>query len=335
MSNSKFPQYSNSAQTGSRGIRIVDSIVSDQLGWIFRPQEDQKDFGIDAQIEIVEQNNVLGRMIAAQIKTGDSFLRRKNEYGYIYKGEQKHLNYFLNYTLPVILILCDPKTENCWWCEIRAQDIDEAEAGWQITVPFTQTFDIQTKAMLAQLAGPAKDHLPELRRYWETNKVLLEGALLLITVPRTDIESGDITFALDSLHRISDSQKLAKKYKESIDLSVFGYEDDPRELYEIPEVRNWMQKLDKQFPYWLYFLSKETRSLAFIPLALCDFYIDRKLRIIEISNPCLSRYIEAHFPAMNEMCYFAGFDDIEIFELSTRVVTFFFSDYKPDPKYAR
>lgn len=58
---------------GDQGMRIVDRIVSEDLGWVFRDQT-RKDYGIDALIELAHSDRrVTGRMIAAQIKCGKSW----------------------------------------------------------------------------------------------------------------------------------------------------------------------------------------------------------------------------------------------------------------------
>jgi hypothetical protein len=88
MPSSKWPKYIKTARIGNKGVRIVENIVHDQLEWIFREQEGQKDFGIDAHIEIVDGDATLGRILAVQIKCGISFFREKDETGYIFHGEQ-------------------------------------------------------------------------------------------------------------------------------------------------------------------------------------------------------------------------------------------------------
>ena len=42
-----LPIASNEDQLGDQGVRTVDRIVSEDLGWVFRDQT-RKDYGIDA-----------------------------------------------------------------------------------------------------------------------------------------------------------------------------------------------------------------------------------------------------------------------------------------------
>src|SRR5258705_584389 len=170
-----LPTYSKTARTGDKGIRTVENIVCDQLKWIFKEQEAQKDFGVDAHIELLnDEGNALGRLIAAQIKCGKSFFRNKTTDGFVFYGQKRHLNYYLNYSLPVIVILCDPKTGECWWCKIDSLESEQTKQGWRITVPYAQRFDESSKARLLKLAGHAQDYMPALEHYWSGNQLLLQ-----------------------------------------------------------------------------------------------------------------------------------------------------------------
>lgn len=329
MSQPNFPKHTRAAQTGNKGIRIVENIVHDRLGWILREQEGQKDFGIDAHIELMNGDKVLGRMLAAQIKCGKSYFKSKNEDGYIYYGEQKHLNYFLNYSIPVILILCDPETEKCFWCEVDAVEMEETETGWQITVPFNQVFDASAQNKLAAIAGSAQDYLPDMQQYWFVNDLLQKYAemLLLVVDRHKHIEAGDISDVLNSLNRLFVKKKLTKKYKERVDISVYGYDEDPRALYEIPEVRSWFRQLDQKFPFWFYFLSKQGGGIKLITLSICNYtLLDNGQIMLDANN--FQHFMEDHFIAMNRICESLGFDEEEIFNLSQRVFSYYERDGK-------
>jgi hypothetical protein len=61
-----------------------------------------------------------------------------------------------------------------------------------------------------------------------------------------------------------------RDHLERVDLCVSGYDSDPRDPCEIPDVREWMAALDKAFPYWFAFLNKQSHSLGFVTCALCS-----------------------------------------------------------------
>jgi hypothetical protein len=115
-----FPQFSPSAKQGNRGVAIVNRIVDEDFGWLFKRNHEEHDFGIDGQIEVVTEGGaVTGQMLACQIKCGKSFFRETNRWGYVYRGETKHFNYLANYPLPVIIIICDPDVNEGYWMQFK------------------------------------------------------------------------------------------------------------------------------------------------------------------------------------------------------------------------
>lgn len=56
-----------SAKVGSEGLTHTRLAIEDELGWLFRDQPTE-DYGIDAHAEIVEGEDVRGRLLALQIK---------------------------------------------------------------------------------------------------------------------------------------------------------------------------------------------------------------------------------------------------------------------------
>ena len=92
-----LPIASNEDQLGDQGVRTVDRIVSED-----------------------RDRRVTGRMVAAQIKCGKSWFVEPTSdgSGWTYRGELRHLNYWLGHSLPVILVLCDPDTGDCYFTHV-------------------------------------------------------------------------------------------------------------------------------------------------------------------------------------------------------------------------
>ena len=71
----KFPKRPSTDKTAEIGINVVSTIFNDHFGWVFRRTHQEHDFGVDAFIDYVtDTGNVTGKFIAAQIKTGKSYL---------------------------------------------------------------------------------------------------------------------------------------------------------------------------------------------------------------------------------------------------------------------
>lgn len=156
--------------TERSGVIEVDRITVDELGWVFREQPTD-DFGIDAHLEIVDGDNATGRLIAIQIKTGASYFREENSEGYVFRGRIEHLNYWDNYSLPVIIVLCDRDKKLCIWESIDKSKVQViSEDTWKITVPKDKIFGGGSIRKLVELAGKQSKYE---RRF---NSLVLEKA---------------------------------------------------------------------------------------------------------------------------------------------------------------
>ena len=187
-----FPQYSNTAKLGEFGVRIVSKVISDTFGWLFKRNHQEHDFGIDGQVELVTNDGaVTGQMLAVQIKCGRSFLVEKNKWGFVYMGERKHLNYLLNYPLPVIICLCDPDCLRCYWVHFRQELTERTRSGWTITVPFDNILD-NSKEALNALVIPVRDCLGELEAYWKENEAISNSSIIIYALDETDVKAQEV-----------------------------------------------------------------------------------------------------------------------------------------------
>ena len=54
-------------------------------------------------------------------------------------------------------------------------------------------------------------------------------------------------------------------------LLISGYDDDPRELYQIPEVVSFIKDLNSKLPFWLYFVNTaDKRFFSWMIACLCQ-----------------------------------------------------------------
>ena len=144
---------------------------------------------------------------------------------------------------------------------------------------------------------------------------------LMLGVSRGEVESGDISGPLSVLQGMLDRES-AIQYCERVDICVGGYDDDPRELYEIPEVRDFMHKLDAEFPYWLYFLSKGGSGLLVVLLCFCSPHLAEDVRQRIWKQQIADYLINRGLPAMNQICHHVGCSEAEIRQLTERVTKY-------------
>ena len=145
----------DSARTGRLGVICVDRIVTEELGWIFREQP-TADYGIDAQVEICEGGRPTGRLIAVQIKSGSSWFARGDAEGFTYTGSLRHLDYWLEHSLPVILVLCDPAERRAYWTPVERGHVRRGGSSWSIRVPRVSELSELSAEELRRLARPGR-----------------------------------------------------------------------------------------------------------------------------------------------------------------------------------
>ena len=94
-----------------------------------------------------------------------------------------------------------------------------------------------------------------------------------IVISRQEIESGDTSQVLSTLNVLLGTPEAALRNRERVAMSVYGYETDPRELWDVPEVRDYLHALDDEFPYWFWFLDKTQPFLQVV--ILCHVDVER------------------------------------------------------------
>jgi tetratricopeptide (TPR) repeat protein len=104
-------------------------------GWAFRSQ-DVEDYGIDAHAEPFDgADRPSGRLLALQIKSGGSYLSEEADGGWWYRGENKHLRYWLGHVLPVLIVIYDPVSKTLYWQHVTEDRIEYTDAKWKILIP--------------------------------------------------------------------------------------------------------------------------------------------------------------------------------------------------------
>lgn len=115
------------------GIHQVALVFLKYFGWIEREQP-ISDFGIDMHVEIVDNGIPTGQIIALQIKSGTSYFSEESEQSVIYRGQKKHLDYWLDHSLPTLIVLFEPNSENIYWEFVDSRKIKVLDKGWKMEI---------------------------------------------------------------------------------------------------------------------------------------------------------------------------------------------------------
>lgn len=172
------------------------------LGWIFRAQPTE-DYGIDAHAEVVDGEDVRGRLVALQVKSGLSWFSEPGTGGWWFRPDTNHVNYWLDHSLPVAVVVYHPETKLCHWQLIRRDTLERTSKGnWKILVPESQIIDESARAPLGTAAegDPYELRIRELRLAKPWMEMLANGTKLLVDMEEWSNKSsgrGAISIGID------------------------------------------------------------------------------------------------------------------------------------------
>lgn len=261
----ELPLYNKSTKTGRKGINILREIVEDKLDWHLRETNQEDDFGIDGYIDLIsELGQITGKSIAVQVKSGNSFFKNKAEFGWKYYGEMRHLNYYLNNDLPVLIIIVDVNNRAAYWALIDANQTEKHDVNWSIIVPYNQELNEKTKPELLEYVSPTVDYVSQLDEYWRLNKMLKSAKLLIFIATKEDIKSNNYKSLIDGFERLAQNKEIILKHRENVEILIHGYDDDPRNLHEIPEVVEWVKNIVQKVEGLSFFLINDLVNSQFL-----------------------------------------------------------------------
>jgi hypothetical protein len=90
------------------GVAAVNMLLSRELRRIFR-EVSTRGVGVDAQMEVGRGRLAKSRLLALQIKAGESYLAESIADGWIYRDNPDHLEYCLAHSPPILMVLYDPR----------------------------------------------------------------------------------------------------------------------------------------------------------------------------------------------------------------------------------
>ncbi|HET6633069.1 MAG TPA: DUF4365 and DUF1817 domain-containing protein [Rhodanobacteraceae bacterium] len=328
----EFPKYSATARKGDAGLRLVDAVVSNDFGWLFKRTHQEHDFGVDAHAEIVTPDGkVTGQSVAFQIKHGRSFFQEKNRWGYIYRGERKHFNYLANYPTPVLIVICDEVSGTCYWAHFDPSATSTTGKGWKLTVPVENKLSGQ-KSRVLELLPPAIDAAEAMEQYWAVNNLVGDSDYVHFIIDRPEVEALDTTRAREFFDRLRASKELAAHCQGTVEISLYGYDDDHRELFEIPQVRTYMTVLFSKLPEAFFFLRTGDRAFSLKAFAMCmsgtkiverfagpngEHHVEYDTKIF------VSKFLEPGFYGLNELTNWLGYSGDENKEICEKLMSMF------------
>lgn len=147
---------------------------------------------------------------------------------------------------------------------------------------------------------------------------------VVLVISRKQVEAFDLDDPVDFLQSLVPTAHPdhAWAYKGRLALVIAGYDTDPRELFEIPEVCRYLRALDEQWPFWLFFFNQVDDSIKLIALCLASS-IEVVPGAAHIDPDGLRRFMERAFTAVNYLFESYRFPESENEALSMEVSRLF------------
>jgi len=87
---------------------------------------------------------------------------------------------------------------------------------------------------------------------------------VVLMISRREVEAADLGSVLSRLKVFLATREDAWLYRGQMTLVVGGYNNDPRELVDIPEVRSLLRRLEAEWPYWAFFFNQVDDSIKLL-----------------------------------------------------------------------
>ncbi len=91
----------------------------------------------------------------------------------------------------------------------------------------------------------------------------------MVPIPKMDVLMEDFTNIKKLIDIVASDSEQLRKMRNSWEVFFMGYDDDPRELPNIPEVVNWIEQSVEDGIPWFYFMRATQDSLGLVTFMTC------------------------------------------------------------------
>lgn len=151
---------------------------------------------------------------------------------------------------------------------------------------------------------------------------------LAVVVDRQDVERLHVQTTLNVLRRLLEDRQTVERFRGRLDIGFAGYDEDPREIHEIEEVRTFLRDLDRKFPFWFYFVNLHSDTLVVIFLCLCR-YTRGKDGVFVVDQTDQERFFVEHGSAVTWLFQTYGLDEKEYEPLAMQIKSYLENRRKP------
>lgn len=160
----------------------------------------------------------------------------------------------------MVIVIVDDETKTAYWEVCVAEKTTKAGESWKITIPSSKVLSKDSKEELLNYISPITDYVSQIEHFWQVNKMLMDNQRMLFVVGQDDILSKNYSDLIAAFSRLEVNTDLIKHCRGKVDVSIHGYDNDPRELFEIPEVMEYVREIFIKIDSWTYFLAMDEKA---------------------------------------------------------------------------
>ncbi len=125
--------------------------------------------------------------------------------------------------------------------------------------------------------------------------------LLNVKITREDVEAGEIAGVARALGELVANRESALASMQRVALFIDGYNDDPRELWKIPEASQFLRRLFAACPHLFFLASPYAGTTGLLACCCCAIVAEPGDARCEFDRADLRRFLEAGFHGLNEV----------------------------------
>ena len=121
------------------GIYAANRISAQLQGVIFREQL-SGDTGLHAHLEVTDHLTKMGKSIGLQVRSDENERMERSARGYVCRGDLAHLTYWLQHSIPVLVMVYEREADRVLWELASADTVDIDGQEWELVVPSDQVY---------------------------------------------------------------------------------------------------------------------------------------------------------------------------------------------------
>ncbi|WP_246752638.1 chlororespiratory reduction 6 domain-containing protein, partial [Vibrio cholerae] len=198
---------------------------------------------------------------------------------------------------------------------------------WWIEIPFENQLGTLDMTSLCDIAGIAEDYSEDIKVSWAINSAMDEQSDISFVLSKEEVEELDLSGINQMMERYFRTKDLLISNRNKTVFWIFGYDDDSRELYEIPEVRRWFKFTLEQGVPWFYLLDvgADHMSLPINMYSCCNISVNKlscgSKSVVISSVSDINNWVEVNFENLNRFADEKKIPDNILKEVSEKVIT--------------